>query len=148
MKAATCCHLLSLAAQWLLSQRSVRCDQTVWLMFQNHTRSVLLTSQDSAFEEIRQGTMNTIRQACLLRSSCFTCMTRYQEEQFSRVKYAQICTYSDVLYHKVTRQCFWFIKLRMMRWVWHVARMREKINAYTALVVVSEGKRQCGTWWY
>jgi hypothetical protein len=36
------------------------------------------------------------------------------------------------------------IKSRRMRWVGHVARMREKMNAYTILVGMSEGKRPLG----
>jgi hypothetical protein len=36
------------------------------------------------------------------------------------------------------------IKSRMMRWVRHVVRMREKRNAYRMLVRKSEGKRPLG----
>jgi hypothetical protein len=36
------------------------------------------------------------------------------------------------------------IKPRRMRWVGHVARMGEKINAYTLLVGKPEGKRPLG----
>jgi hypothetical protein len=33
------------------------------------------------------------------------------------------------------------IKVRRMRWAWHVARMGEKKNAYRILVGKPEGKR-------
>jgi hypothetical protein len=36
------------------------------------------------------------------------------------------------------------IKSRMMRWAGHVARMREKRNAYRLLVGMPEGKRLLG----
>jgi hypothetical protein len=36
------------------------------------------------------------------------------------------------------------IKLRTMRWVWHVARSAEKRNAYRLLVGKPEGKRPLG----
>jgi hypothetical protein len=36
------------------------------------------------------------------------------------------------------------MKSRRMRWVGHVARMREKRNAYRLLVLKSEGKRPLG----
>jgi hypothetical protein len=36
------------------------------------------------------------------------------------------------------------IKSRRMRWVWHVARIREKWNAYRILVVNPEGKGSLG----
>jgi hypothetical protein len=42
------------------------------------------------------------------------------------------------------------IKLRRMRWAWHVARMGEKRNAYKILVGKPEGKRPLGRprcWW-
>jgi hypothetical protein len=36
------------------------------------------------------------------------------------------------------------IKSRMMRWIWHVERMREKRNAYSTVVGKPEGKRPLG----
>jgi hypothetical protein len=43
------------------------------------------------------------------------------------------------------------IKSRRMRWTGHVARMREKRNAYRILVGMPEGKRPLGRprrrWW-
>jgi hypothetical protein len=36
------------------------------------------------------------------------------------------------------------IKSRRIRWAWHVARMREKRNAYRILVANAEGKRPLG----
>jgi hypothetical protein len=40
--------------------------------------------------------------------------------------------------------CGYILKLRRMRWAWHVARMGEKRNAYRLLVGKPEGKRPLG----
>jgi hypothetical protein len=37
------------------------------------------------------------------------------------------------------------IKLRRMRWAWHVTRIGEKRNAYSILLGKPEGKRPQGT---
>jgi hypothetical protein len=36
------------------------------------------------------------------------------------------------------------IKSRKLRWAWHIAHIREKMNAYRILVGKSEGKRPLG----
>jgi hypothetical protein len=36
------------------------------------------------------------------------------------------------------------MKLRRMRWVWHIVQMRKKRNAYGLLVGKTEGKRPLG----
>jgi hypothetical protein len=54
-----------------------------------------------------------------------------------------VTTYNKEL-HNFSPSIIRIIKSRRMRWAWHIARMRERWNAYRILVGKPEGRRPLG----